>query len=459
MKNKDSILLLVVALLFLLFAQPIWGQSNNNSQFSVYLPFSTLNDVAPSEGSTSADVNQGFRYGIQAHILHRHEADRVMAATADMGLGWVKQQVEWRVFEPTQGAIRYFMLDQMVLSANEKGTGLLFSVTHAPDWARENGFDTSVDGPPADPQTMANFLKTIAERYCGSSLQAIEVWNEPNLAFEWGNRQPNAGEYMNLMAASYRAVKDACPSMAVVSAGLAPTGAELPLAIDDQLYMAQMLDANLLSSVDAIGAHPSGYNVPPTAAWQDACSAIDNDAVATFRGPCDSPHRSWSFRSTLEGYHQLLVDRQSDKPIWVTEFGWAAGGSLEPGYEYANDNSFEEQAQWSVEAFQMMQEWEWVTGAFLWNLNFRYIDPNTERAQWSIISQDWQHQPALTALEEMQKPDEAVIPAILAASFEPVPFAEDSSEPVQIPEPITVILFGSGLAGLAGYASRHKRKQ
>ncbi|MCB9156741.1 MAG: VWA domain-containing protein [Caldilineaceae bacterium] len=32
------------------------------------------------------------------------------------------------------------------------------------------------------------------------------------------------------------------------------------------------------------------------------------------------------------------------------------------------------------------------------------------------------------------------------------------SEPVQVPEPITVVLFGSGLAGLAGYV-RHKRKQ
>lgn len=32
------------------------------------------------------------------------------------------------------------------------------------------------------------------------------------------------------------------------------------------------------------------------------------------------------------------------------------------------------------------------------------------------------------------------------------------AEPVQVPEPITVVLFGSGLAGLAGYV-RHKRKQ
>jgi hypothetical protein len=66
--------------------------------------------------------------------------------TTGMGFNWVKQQVEWRVFEGSQGAIDFGALEGIVNAANGAGVNLLFSVVNAPAWAREGGFDGSVGG-------------------------------------------------------------------------------------------------------------------------------------------------------------------------------------------------------------------------------------------------------------------------------------------------------------------------
>ena len=94
-------------------------------------------------------------------------------------------------------------MDVIVNAANANGINLLFSIVNAPAWARESGFDGSVGGPPADPKTYAPFVGAVAGHYCGKSLKAIEVWNEQNLHYEWGNKPLNPGEYVNLLAAGF----------------------------------------------------------------------------------------------------------------------------------------------------------------------------------------------------------------------------------------------------------------
>ena len=105
----------------------------------------------------------------------------------------------------------------------------------------------------------------------------------------------------------------------------------------------------------------------------------------------------------MEGYRSKTQDFGVNLPIWPTEFGWAAGGAFHAAYGYANDNSFEEQAAWTVEAYQMMREWGWVAPPILWNLNFRVIADETERAQWGIVNNDWSPLPVYTALQNLRK--------------------------------------------------------
>ncbi len=334
-----------------------------------------------------------FDYGIQAHMDSPPMTAKAMDMIKLMHFNWVKQQIEWFRFERAKGQIDWGMMDMIVNTGDAKGVKVMFSIVKAPHWARPPHTDFSVEGPPQNPQDYADFVRAVAARYCGRSLKAIEVWNEQNLHYEWGNEPIDPARYMQLLKAAYTAIKQVCPSMIVISGALTPTGAPPPLAMDDFAYLEAMYQHGLRQYSDAIGAHPSGYNVPP-----DATGCHPN--VQTFRGPCENPHHSWSFRQTMEGYRNIMVKYgDANKRIWPTEFGWASNPNPVPGYEYAADNTLEEQAQFTVRAYQMMKNWGWVGVAFLWNLNFKVVAPGSEQAQWGIVAQDWSPLPAFNALK------------------------------------------------------------
>lgn len=355
---------------------------------------------APSAPPSTAPTG-GFHYGIQAHMVYIDRAS-VYANTKGIGFGWLKQQIEWKVWEGSPGAINWGEMDGIVDGARANGINMLFSVVGAPGWAREPGYDASVAGPPADPATFANFLGAVAGRYCGKGVGAIEVWNEQNLHYEWGNKTLDPAAYVALLKPSYAAIKAACPSMIVVSGALTPAGNVGALAVDDFAYMEGMLRSGLMQYADAIGAHPSGFNVPPSLNYTQACAYLQQTG-SSFMGPCNNPHHSWSFRSTVDGYYDMMQRYGGGKKIWVTEFGWAAGGAYHPDYGYANDNTYTEQALWTVEAYEYMKNSGKVGAAFLWNLNFRMIADRTEKAQWGILANNGQPLPAYQALQVMTK--------------------------------------------------------
>ncbi|MCY4090501.1 MAG: SH3 domain-containing protein [Caldilineaceae bacterium] len=366
--------------------------------------------AAPAVAAPAPAGGGNFGYGVQAHMVHNNQAGQVMQKTRELGFNWVKQQIEWKVFEHNQGNYDWGSMQGIIDSANNAGINLLFSVVNSPPWAREANFEPNAGGPPADPNTFARFLGAMAGKYCGSSLKAIEVWNEQNLHYEWGNLPLDPAKYVELLKPAYASIKAACPSMLVISGALTPAASNGSpqsrggtAAMDDFEYLERMFQAGLNNYMDGIGAHPSGYNVPPQFTWEQGCEAIRKHGNS-FNGACDNPHHSWSFRSTMEGYRNIAVKYGAgNKLIWPTEFGWAAGGAFDPRYGYANDNSYEEQAAWTVEAYRMMKGWGWVGPAILWNLNFRVVADGTEKAQWGIVRNDWSPLPIFHALRDMPK--------------------------------------------------------
>ena len=343
-----------------------------------------------------------FAYGIQGHALDEDNRRAVLAAVRDLGFTWLKQQVRWEDMEPHRGQRRWDTMDKLLEAADKQGVHVLFSVVSAPSWARERDADMTIAGPPTDNKDFADYLGTLASRYCGT-LDAIEVWDEQNLFYAWGNLPLSGESYVQLLAAASASIREACPSIRIFSGALTPAGDNANLIVDDFAYMQQMLEAGMANHVDGIGAHPRGYNVPPQYTWQEACAAIQESGNMYFNGACDVPHHSWSFRSTMERYRALAVEYGApDKPIVPTEFGWAVGDG-HPSYGYARDNSLEEQADWTLQAFAMMQEWGWVGPAFLLNMNFEVVAPGTERALWSIVDADWSPKPVYEALKQLAK--------------------------------------------------------
>ena len=346
-------------------------------------PAATAATPTPATRSGGVHVTSPS-YGIAAHLLG---SDDVRQAALDrvqeLGFQWVKAQLRWLDYEGSgKGAFKWDWLDPIVAQVSARGLKLLISVVAAPEWARPQGDDYGIHGEPENPQDLGDFLAALVQRYPGQ-IGAVEVWNEQNLAREVGGHL-DVAHYVAMLGAAYTAIKAVEPDVIVVSGGLAPTGTDDGVtALDDRRYLDGMLALGAAEVADAIGVHPSGYNLPPDADWknppQDQCNA--------FKFSCTNPHPSWSFRATLEDYHAILVRHGVDRQLWATEFGWAVCGVPQPGYEYCQDNTGWEQREWLRRAFELVKEnrWDWVGVMVVWNLNYAQVAPGSDSAAFAIL--------------------------------------------------------------------------
>ena len=355
-------------------------------------------------GAPPPSTGEGFAYGIQAHVWGQDHGP-IVNAVKTLGFRWLKAQVEWKHHEGRgKGQYEWGEIDRIVDTCQAEGIHLLVSVVKAPGWARGPSADTSVEGPPKNPQDYADFVGAMAARYKGR-IWAYEVWNEQNLHYEWGNEPLDPARYVALLKLAYQTIKVHDPQAYVISGALTPTGWNDRIkAIDDLAYLEEMYQAGLKHYCDGVGVHPSGYNMPPDADWQSY-----SDPSAGFTGPYANRHRSWSYRGTMESYRNVMVVYgDSAKRLWPTEFGWASvhGLGVAPvvGYEYAADNTEQEQADWIVRAYQMAKDWGWVGPMFLWNLNYGPASgPKDEKAAFGILYPDWRPRPAFFALQAVPK--------------------------------------------------------
>lgn len=350
--------------------------------------------------------NKSFGYGIQVQENYDLQEYWYKMVAEQLGLEWVKQQVRWEDFQPAPDDINFAILDLVVPAANKYGLKLMLSVVTTPEWARPANADLSKHGPPADFQDYADFLTAILERYPGQ-IHAIEVWNEQNIDREWSDPQGlSAARYVEMLGVAERAIHAVDPGVIVISGALSPTGWNDETARDDFLYFDELISAGLLNYADCVGAHHNGYNIPPDAVWDDPSTM--GPQAEHFTGPWTNLNHSWSFRSTLEYYYNAIVAAGGTQRLCVTEFGWPTVEDMDgypPGFEFAQDNTLEEQAEWIVQAFQWLADWEGAWIAFLWNLNYgpQSGDPTNDNAPYSILDLEGVARPAFNALADMPK--------------------------------------------------------
>ncbi|MBE2221086.1 MAG: cellulase family glycosylhydrolase [Anaerolineae bacterium] len=341
--------------------------------------------------------------GIQMHIQQVNLMP-LMDHVQALDVGWVKTQVSWKLYQPypdQYSADRLAELDAFVEAANARDIAVMLNVAKAPEWSRPT---TELDGPPTEYAHFQQFMQFLAERYQGR-VAAYELWNESNLKREWNGSPLNAADTVALMKAGADGVRAVDANAILISGAPATTGInDYVAAIDDRVYLRQMLDAGVGDFVDVIGVHPYGAGNPPESSASDAESSV----------PSHNNHPSFFFKDTLDEYAAILAEYGVEKELWATEFGWGSfdgllnkeGTPVPPpkGVEYMSYLDEWQQAEYILAAYEMAHERDSVGPLILWNLNFGPI-LGTQFAEsgYSVLRLDESVRPSYLALQHAAK--------------------------------------------------------
>jgi hypothetical protein len=317
-------------------------------------------------------------YGVQAFLWWRDEvAHRDLGLIDDAGFTWVKQWFAWRDIEGKgKGQYDWSTPDRIVDQVEEFGLNLMVRVDHEPEWA---------GAPPGNLDHFTDFLSAMASRYKGR-IHAYQVWNEPNLAREWGDKPPNAREYTQMLKRAYEVIKKVDPNAIVVSAGMAPTTELSHRAVPDTQFIQAMYDAGAKPYFDMLGAHGAGYKAPPEMDPGQVANDPNYYNVGDPNCPGDAC-RIYSFRH-VEDLRQIMVNNgDANKRVVVLEFGWTRDERTNsPYYWHRVDDQFM-QGEYMVRAYEYAkQNWKpWIAVMSLIYMPDVNWTQNDEQYWWSIM--------------------------------------------------------------------------
>jgi hypothetical protein len=328
--------------------------------------------------------------GVQGQFIGP-EGDKGIQSAANLGVGWIKQQIDWNSIEYDRGLYRWEELDHLVAEAQQRGLKIMFSIARAPGFSRPEPVEE--DGPPSDFAIFRDFMQALSARYKGR-VAAYELWNEPNLRREWRGFDLSAAKFAEFIKAGAEGARAGDPNAVIISGAPAVTGIDDKInAIDDRVFLREMIAAGVGDLVDAIGVHPYGAANPPDERAADA---------AHLRSGYNN-HPSFFFLDTLEDYRKILIEGNIDKPLWVTEFGWPSidqFGEVEtPGWEYARDVTEADQAAYLLRALQLRRERSWMGPMMIWNLNIApLLGAERSESAYSLLRPDGSERPAYVQL-------------------------------------------------------------
>jgi hypothetical protein len=302
--------------------------------------------------------------------------DAALSLIHEAGCSFVVQLFDWSQIEPLPGEYFWEYPDSVVRACEHYGLNLVARLDQPPEWA----LSSVEEDVPIDVGAYAAFVARVATRYEGR-VEGYIVWNEPNLAQEWGGQPPDPDGYAELLRAAYAAVKGSDPQALVVSAGLAPTNRVDQTAMDDRMFLEGMYEAGAEEFFDVLGAHPYGFAYPP----HDPRGAHEGLNLAR-----------------LEDLREIMVaNGDGDKPVWATEVGWTTEAVTEE--QAWLQVTEEEQAAYLMGAFDKAgEDWPWLERMAVWNLSAG-LDPDDEKRGYSIVDDEYRPRPAYEALAAMPK--------------------------------------------------------
>ncbi|MGH2950980.1 MAG: hypothetical protein ACRDKX_02915, partial [Solirubrobacterales bacterium] len=251
------------------------------------------------------------------------EMERQLDSIAELGLGFVRTNLDWRALQPLPpdgggDDFDWRTTDVWVKALAERGLRWQPTVqTPTPEWAVDPAAlaqGCANASPPRRPADYGALVGALASRYGAQGslwsenpelphepVTDYELWNEPNFFRFWCPR-PDPESFAALALAGARALHAADPEARAVLGGLAgfrETDGSPPhtIAADEFLDGALAAEPKLAGEIDVVAIHPYGRDpgvVARTLAW---------------------------FRSALE--ETTLRGR----PLSVNEFGWPTKSS------------------------------------------------------------------------------------------------------------------------------------
>ncbi len=311
-------------------------------------------------------IDEVFEWKIQQSLIYVRE----------MGADTIVEFFPWAYIEQADDIYDWTQADKIIRHAQNQGIQVIARMGFVPEWARPDieAEYATLNYLPEDAYTLfADFVAAFAERYRGV-VNHIIIWNEPNLAFEWGYRDVNPEAYARLLEAVYPRVKEANPDIYILAGALAPTLEPLgsPHGLNDITYLQLLYEAGAAPFFDALAVHTYGFTEPPEA---------------------EPAFERLNFRRA-ELLRQIMIDYgDEEKPVFITETGW----NDSPRWTKAVRPS--QRVSYTIRAYQWAEEqWDWVDKMCIWAL--RYPTPtNSYPDNFTLITPDFQLKPIYYALQ------------------------------------------------------------
>ena len=317
---------------------------------------------------------------------------RELAILKAAGVGIIRQQFLWEEIEEQgkgnfvnhrDGSPSWDKYDEIVEAADEAGIEILARLERPPQWAVAD-WDPEMPGsqhPPDDLDDFGDFVAAVVERYRGK-LRYFQIWNEPNLWGEWGESDPDAAEYAEMLRVAYTRAKEANPDAVIVLAGLAPTIERGPRNLSDTLFLERLYVLGAEEYFDVAASMSYGLLTGPHDVRIDESRTNFPRAVL--------------WREIMVAYGD------ADTPIWATEYGWMSlpeDWQGEPGIW--GSHPVDRQSRWTVEGMERARaEWQWMPTIFVWASRWpNETHPDDPTPWFRLMDRDFTPRPVLDELQ------------------------------------------------------------
>jgi hypothetical protein len=227
-----------------------------------------------------------------------------LARLGEGGTGTLRVNLAWgSVQSGPYSPYDWSHYDPVVRDAAENGIRVLATIYSTPSWV-----SPTPEVPPlgSDLPAFEAFARAAVKRYGSDGtfweehpdvpklpIVDWQLWNEPNSPLFW-KPNPDADQYLRLLRAFNSAVKDSDPAARILLGGLFPTPSD-GISLDD--FLSALYGGGGRNLFDAVAVHPYA------------------------RTPRDAIDRVHQARQIMRRFGD------ADKPIWITEVGWASRGT------------------------------------------------------------------------------------------------------------------------------------